>query len=244
MELVLRLLMIPSVLIALTVHEVSHGYAAYRLGDPTARSLGRLSLNPLRHLDIVGTLCMLFLGFGWAKPVPINPRNFKNPRVDMAKTAFAGPLSNILLAFFSIPFYLLLLSLVPQLRGAGVVGLFAEYFGLFLFYFQLLNLSLALFNLLPVPPFDGSRIFYLLLPKKWHYRILRHERGLYFFMLAWLLLGNFVRDFLRVIPVIAHTPFLYTAAGFFSLTGWLTGAVEIISRWMTAFWQLILFFLP
>ena len=98
-DLIEILLAIPAALIALCVHEYAHGYVAYRLGDPTARSLGRLSLNPLRHLDPIGTLFMLIFHFGWAKPVPINPRYFKDPRKGMALTAAAGPISNILLAF-------------------------------------------------------------------------------------------------------------------------------------------------
>ena len=99
-DIITLLLTVPAALIALTVHECAHGYAAWRLGDPTARSLGRLSLNPLRHLDPIGTLCMILLRFGWAKPVPINTRYFKKPRRDMAITALCGPLSNFLLAFF------------------------------------------------------------------------------------------------------------------------------------------------
>ena len=98
-NIVSMLLSIPAALIALTVHEYCHGYVAYRLGDPTARSLGRLSLNPLKHLDPIGTLFMILFGFGYAKPVPINPRYFKDPRKGMALTAAAGPLSNLLLAF-------------------------------------------------------------------------------------------------------------------------------------------------
>ena len=102
MTLAQLLIRIPAVLIALTFHEVAHGYAAYRLGDPTAKSLGRLSLNPLKHLDPIGALCLLVFRFGWAKPVPINLRYFKNPRRDMALTALAGPLSNFVMAFAGI----------------------------------------------------------------------------------------------------------------------------------------------
>ena len=96
----LYLLSIPAVIIALIFHEIAHGFVAYKLGDPTARAMGRLSLNPLKHLDPIGTLCMIFFRFGWAKPVPINTRFFKNPRRDMAITALAGPLTNFLIAFF------------------------------------------------------------------------------------------------------------------------------------------------
>ncbi|MBR3999619.1 MAG: site-2 protease family protein, partial [Clostridia bacterium] len=93
------LFVIPCVLIALTVHEVAHGYMAFRLGDPTARNLGRLTLNPLKHLDPIGTICMIFFHFGWARPVPVNSRYFKKPRRDMALTSAAGPVSNFIMAF-------------------------------------------------------------------------------------------------------------------------------------------------
>ena len=96
-----------SALIALTVHEYSHGYAAYRMGDPTAKSLGRLTLNPLKHLDPIGALCMIFFRFGWAKPVPINPRYFKNPKRGFAIVALSGPVANLILSFFSAGLYLL-----------------------------------------------------------------------------------------------------------------------------------------
>ena len=102
------LLSAAAVLIILTIHEVSHGYVAYRLGDPTARFMGRLSLNPMKHIDPIGAICMVLFHFGWAKPVPINTRFFRNPKRDMALTALAGPLSNFLLAFFVLPIYLLL----------------------------------------------------------------------------------------------------------------------------------------
>ena len=102
-----ELLVIPAALIALVLHEVSHGYAAYKLGDPTARIMGRLSLNPLKHLDPIGAICMVLFRFGWAKPVPIDTRYFRNPKRDMALTALAGPITNLLIAFFSLPFYIL-----------------------------------------------------------------------------------------------------------------------------------------
>ena len=108
-----------AVLITLTVHEYAHAYAAYKMGDPTAKNLGRLTLNPLKHLDPFGALCMLFLRFGWAKPVPINARNFKNPRRGFAISALAGPLVNLLIAFFSAPIFLLLEKSLPRLVANG-----------------------------------------------------------------------------------------------------------------------------
>ena len=167
-EIIIQLLSIPAILIALTVHEYSHGYAAWKLGDPTARSLGRLSLNPLRHLDPIGALMMLFVGFGWAKPVPVNPRYFKYPRKGMALTSLAGPASNIILAvlsaFLSICTYKLSLSMMESLQTNRFVFLFFQYLLLFLQVFHILNLSLAMFNLIPLPPLDGFNILALFLP--------------------------------------------------------------------------------
>ncbi len=186
--LIQTLLSIPVILIALTTHEWAHGYAAYKMGDPTARNLGRLTLNPLKHLDPIGTLCMLFAGFGWAKPVPINARRFDNPRRGMAMTALAGPLANICLSFIG----LLLLRLCNKL-GALVQTSFQANLMLalllFLNLFHYLNLSLAIFNLIPVPPLDGSRIFYILLPDKWYFGIMKYEGIIQLILMLALLTG-------------------------------------------------------
>ncbi len=177
MDITRTLLSVPSILIALTVHEVAHGYAAYRLGDPTARNLGRLSLNPLKHLDPIGTLCMLLAGFGWAKPVPINTRNFKNPRRDMALSALAGPVSNVLLGFAGVllqAIFLKLFGVFPPTaeRTAYIYQITIIFFAMF----TSLNIGLAIFNLLPVPPLDGSRIFYIFLPPRLYFGIMKYER--------------------------------------------------------------------
>lgn len=177
MDITRTLLSVPSILIALTVHEVAHGYAAYRLGDPTARNLGRLSLNPLKHLDPIGTLCMLLAGFGWAKPVPINTRNFKNPRRDMALSALAGPVSNVLLGFAGVLLQAIFLKLFAAFpptteRTAYIYQITLIFFVMF----TSLNIGLAIFNLLPVPPLDGSRIFYIFLPPKFYFGIMKYER--------------------------------------------------------------------
>lgn len=135
-------------IIAITVHEFSHALVADRLGDPTPRSLGRLSLNPLRHLDLIGTLMLIIAHFGWGKPVPIDPYNFHSPRRDELLVSLAGPGSNLFLAGI-----------------AGILNLFLPFFLTpILYIFALINISLALFNLLPLPPLDGSKIFLNLLP--------------------------------------------------------------------------------
>lgn len=145
------------VVLALSVHELAHGYAAYKMGDDTARLAGRLTLNPMAHLDPVGFLLMLFVGYGWAKPVPINTLNFRNGRKGLAIVSFAGPLSNLLMAFASA----LLCCLLNALGFPP--ALYAEFAPLnvlayTLYVFALLNVGLALFNLIPLPPLDGSNI--------------------------------------------------------------------------------------
>lgn len=188
------LISLPVVLIALMVHEVAHGFIAYKLGDPTARNLGRLSLNPLKHLDPFGTLCMIFFHFGWAKPVPINSRYFKKPRRDIALTALAGPVSNIILAFIGTFLLVLVNHFVPKLAGVNnvdfnfVVSLYGTCLQFF-YYFVYLNITLAIFNLIPVPPLDGSRIFYVFLKPKWYFGIMKYERYIMFALMLCLITG-------------------------------------------------------
>lgn len=189
-NIVSMLLSIPAALIALTVHEYCHGYVAYRLGDPTARSLGRLSLNPLKHLDPIGTLFMILFGFGYAKPVPINPRYFKDPRKGMALTAAAGPLSNLLLAFLGALLYRLTLLLLPIVSTEFLLK-FILILASFFAAFHYLNLSLCVFNMIPLPPLDGSRILYIFLPPRLYFRIMKYERVIMIILLAALWLGAF-----------------------------------------------------
>ncbi len=180
-------LILPVILLALSIHETAHGYIASKLGDPTARSLGRLTLNPLQHIDIFGFLCMLFFHFGWAKPVPVNTRYFKKPRRDMALTSAAGPAANILLALiFAIILRLEILvvdtfytaDLLAVLAGGQVSTAFnmLSVLNYILYMGVLLNISLAVFNLIPIPPFDGSRVAYVLLPQKLYFRVMRYEQ--------------------------------------------------------------------
>ncbi len=158
------------VLFAITVHEVAHGYVAEKLGDKTARILGRLTLNPLKHIDMIGTvlvpLVLLFLGgfiFGWAKPVPINPRNFKNPRRDMALVSIAGPLSNFLMAIIWAVIMKFGLIMMGHGIKAGLPVMLMGQAGI------MINLVLMFLNLIPIPPLDGSRVIAAMIPMKWLY---------------------------------------------------------------------------
>lgn len=148
---------VPSILIASTVHEYAHGWTAYKLGDPTAKAAGRLTLNPIKHIDPIGAICMVLFRFGWSKPVPINEYNFERREVDTAITAIAGPLSNLILA--------LLASLINLIFKPDLSSIF----GILLFTFAAVNISLAIFNLIPIPPLDGHKIVRAFLPRKLQY---------------------------------------------------------------------------
>lgn len=150
------------VFLILPIHEFAHAGAAYALGDKYIKYRGRLTFNPLAHVDPVGALCLLLFGFGWAKPVPIDPRNFKNPKVGMALTALAGPMSNLLCGFISGGVIVTLLKLAPQLLFNQV----GRYVLVFLFNFLAVNISLAVFNLIPIAPLDGSKIIAVFFPAK------------------------------------------------------------------------------
>lgn len=175
--------MLPALLLGLTLHEWGHAYAAYRCGDPTARNLGRMSLNPLDHFDVLGTLCLLFLGFGWAKPVPVNPRNFKNYRRDDIIVSLAGVAMNFLQVVF---FSALLIVLVRW----NYTLLLNEAFYYIFRYLIGINTTLILFNLIPIPPLDGSHVAENLLARHVPYSVFAflHRYGTYI-LLAILWLG-------------------------------------------------------
>lgn len=228
-------------IIALTIHEFCHGYAAYKLGDSTARNLGRLSLNPLHHLDIFGVICMVMFHFGWAKPVPINARNFKKPKRDFAITALAGPLSNILLAFIFTPillacFYLTYIETDSAFIQAIVINTIT-----FLQYFVILNLGLGVFNLIPLPPFDGSRIINVILPESLYFKIMRHERKIYIGVLIWLFLGGYVYAAISSLPFISQSSILLNVFKIFDLSSLISDAVYFLYKAFFSFWSLIVF---
>jgi len=184
------LLCLPIALISLSVHETAHGYVAYRLGDPTARNMGRLTLNPLKHLDPIGFICMIVGGFGWAKPVPVNARYFKNPRKGMALTGIAGPISNILLAalfalIYEILFFFLKDIVFTTQMAYNIALISLEFFALAAY----MNVALGIFNMIPVPPFDGSRFLYVLLPPKYYFGIMKYERIIMYVLLFLLVFG-------------------------------------------------------
>ena len=186
------LVCIPVAMLALSVHETAHGYVAYKLGDPTARSMGRLSLNPLKRFDLFGFISFVLLGYGWAKPVPINPRYFKDPKKGMAISAAAGPLSNLALAIiFAILYGSSLKFLMTVSFPNETTLLMAEAFLSLLYVGVSLNVSLMVFNLIPVPPFDGSRIFLSFLPPKYYWKIMQYERYIYMAFLILLVVGVF-----------------------------------------------------
>ena len=232
-------------LIALTVHEYCHGYAAYKLGDDTAKNMGRLTLNPINHIDPYGAICMILFHVGWAKPVPINPRNFKNPKRDFAITAAAGPAINLILGFFTAPIFILVWNAYVKMSwsigGDNGFSLNLLYnLTSFLSSFFFINVGLGLFNLLPIPPFDGSRLLNVFLPPKYYFAIMKYEKKIYIGVLVWLLLGNYVCQAIRMLPFIIKGSFLYRLAGIFSLSGMIGTVIDTVSDLFISFWQLFI----
>ena len=170
------------------IHEAAHAYVADRLGDPTARYSGRLTLNPMAHFDLFGSLMLLFTGIGWAKPVPINPNNFKDRKKGMAISAAAGPISNIIVAAISLAIAKIILYSSYSLGANMVLSTLFTIFRTMCF----INISLAIFNLLPFPPFDGSRIFNCFLSDKWYFKIMEYEQ--YIFMGLFIVLVTGILD--------------------------------------------------
>ena len=201
------LLSVPVIILVLSVHEYAHGYVAKKLGDPTAESLGRLTLNPLKHIDLIGFLMFLVVGVGYAKPVPINSRYFKKPRRDMALVGAAGPISNFLMAILftgiikilQVIFSFVPVAAVPEWMPAAR-GYAFQILGLGVFY----NLAFMIFNLIPVPPLDGSRILYAFLPSKALLWVQKYERFFFWGILALF----FLSSFLNISPIGIAVDFL------------------------------------
>lgn len=201
------LLSVPVIILVLSVHEYAHGYVAKKLGDPTAENLGRLTLNPLKHIDLIGFLMFLVVGVGYAKPVPINSRYFKKPRRDMALVGAAGPISNFLMAILftgiikilQVIFSFVPVAAVPEWTPAAL-GYAFQILGLGVFY----NLAFMIFNLIPVPPLDGSRILYAFLPSKALLWVQKYERFFFWGILALF----FLSSFLNISPIGIAVDFL------------------------------------
>ena len=174
-------------ILCICVHESAHGLAALALGDPTAKQQGRISLNPFRHVDLVGLVMLAVAHVGWAKPVRIDPRYFKNPKAGMALTALAGPVSNFLLAF--ITGFIAALSYFGYVLhpGSRVLSYLSEFF----YYATMISCGLGVFNLIPISPLDGSKVLYAFLPERAYFTLMRYERYGMFLLIALVMLGAF-----------------------------------------------------
>ena len=159
-------------LLCITFHETCHGLAAYRLGDNTAKRMGRLSLNPLKHVDLMGLIMMALFRFGWAKPVPVDMRNFKNPKAGMALTALAGPVSNVVLAYAAVVLCNFVIFLADRLGSTWLLLALAQFF----VYVEIISAGLAVFNVFPIPPLDGSKVLFALLSDRAYDWLMRYER--------------------------------------------------------------------
>lgn len=159
-------------LLCITFHETCHGLAAYKLGDDTAKRAGRLTLNPLKHVDLPGLVMMAIFRFGWAKPVPVDMRKFRHPKRDMALTALAGPVSNVLLAYVAAVLLGFVVFLTDRFGSSVVFTVLVQ----FLIYVEIISAGLAVFNVFPVPPLDGSKVLFSLLSDRAYWKLMRYER--------------------------------------------------------------------
>jgi len=183
-DLIIRMLVtLVVIFVSLPLHEFAHAWTAYKLGDDTAKNLGRLTINPLAHFSTLGAVCLLLFDFGWANPVPIDTRNFKHPKRDMAISVAAGPLSNLLIAIFGG----LLLNFVPFFQVANL----ASWISIFIFYFISINVTLTVFNLIPLPPLDGFKLLSAFLPDEILFKYYKNLHFISWTILILMLLGVF-----------------------------------------------------
>ncbi len=190
--------------ISLTIHEYSHGFVAYKLGDPTAKDSGRLSLNPIRHIDPIGLIMMVLVRFGWAKPVPVNPLYFRNPKKGMMLTAIAGPVSNLLLSFVSA-FITYVLVYINHAVGSDVVYYASVFFSLMTH----VNTALAVFNLIPIHPLDGSRILNYFLPNSFSNFFYKYGNYIYIAFFVILMTTDVVSNAISVVQSYVFTAYGY-----------------------------------
>ena len=199
---------------AIPIHEAAHAYVADKLGDPTAKYMGRLTINPMAHFDLIGSLAMIFTGIGWAKPVPINPRNFRDQKKGMALSAAAGPISNVIVATISLAIAKLIMYIT---YATGTTVALSTLFTIFR-SMCFINISLAIFNLIPIPPFDGSRIFNYFLPDKYYFKVMEYERYIFLGLLLLLFTG------------ILDLPLSFLSSIIFGIVDKLTSFVDVIGR--------------
>ena len=197
-----------TVVLILPFHELAHGFIAYKLGDDTAKREGRLTLNPLYHIDYVGALCLLLVGFGWAKPVPVNMRRLKNPKRDMAVVALAGPVANLIAALAGT--LLMTVFVIIGYKTNMNDTIYDLILGFFGYYIQV-NVGLAVFNLIPLPPLDGSKILGAFLPTELYVKQLEYERYLSIGLLVLIWIG--IVDKIIGVPTASLVSLLYKMAG-------------------------------
>lgn len=179
------------IFLTLPIHEWAHGFVSTKLGDPTPRYQGRLTLNPMAHIDWMGAASILIFGIGWAKPVQVDARYYKNAKWGMALVALAGPLSNIIVAFIALFLHYFVYSVLILVNAAQGVFVVYSFVVFFLATVAKINIYLAVFNLIPIPPFDGSRILFTFLPQKYYFKVMQYERYIFIGVLLLLYVGVF-----------------------------------------------------